>query len=47
MRFDLEINEVNIIMNALGQMPYAQVFEIVAKLQSQAQNQAEGEESIS
>ncbi len=42
MRFDLEVNEVNIILSALGQAPYAQVFEVVAKLQSQAQNQ-EGE----
>ena len=43
MRFDLEVNEVNAILSALGQMPYAQVFEIVAKIQSQAQAQAEEE----
>ena len=39
MKFDLEVNEVNIILSALGQMPYAQVFEVVAKIQQQAQNQ--------
>ena len=42
MKFDLEVAEVNAILSALGQMPYAQVFEFVAKIQDQAQNQ-EGE----
>ena len=42
MKFDLEVNEANILLAALGKMPYEQVFEVVAKLQSQAQNQ-EGE----
>jgi len=42
MKFDLEVNEANIVLAALGKMPYEQVFEVVSKLQSQAQNQ-EGE----
>ena len=44
MKFDLEVAEVNAILSALGQMPYAQVFEVVAKLQAQAQAQAQAEE---
>ena len=39
MRFDLEVNEANIVLAALGKMPYEQVFEVVAKLQQQAQHQ--------
>ena len=32
----LDINEVNGILTALGQMPYAQVRELVEKIQQQA-----------
>ena len=39
MKLDLTINEVNIIMQALGNMPYAQVFELVQKIREQAQSQ--------
>lgn len=39
MKLDLELNEVNIIMQALGNMPYAQVFELVQKIREQAQAQ--------
>jgi hypothetical protein len=38
-KLDLTINEVNIIMQALGNMPYAQVFELVQKIREQAQAQ--------
>lgn len=33
---NLEINEVNGILAALGQMPFAQVAELVEKIKSQA-----------
>lgn len=39
MQFDLTVNEANIVLAALGKMPYEQVFEVVQKMQSQAQNQ--------
>jgi hypothetical protein len=39
MTLDLNVNEVNLIMQALGNMPYAQVFELVRKIQEQAQAQ--------
>ena len=39
MKLDLTINEVNAIMQALGNMPYAQVFELVQKIREQAQAQ--------
>jgi hypothetical protein len=38
-KLDLTINEVNIIMQALGNMPYAQVFELIQKIREQAQPQ--------
>jgi len=39
MKLDLTINEINAIMQALGNMPYAQVFELVQKIREQAQAQ--------
>jgi len=35
----LNIEETNQILSALGQMPYVQVFQLVQKIQSQAQSQ--------
>jgi hypothetical protein len=40
----LELNEVNGILNALGQMPYVQVKDLIAKIQAQAQPQLEKKE---
>jgi hypothetical protein len=40
----LDLNEVNGILNALGQMPYVQVKDLIAKIQAQAQPQAEKKE---
>jgi hypothetical protein len=39
MKLDLTIAEVNVIMQALGNMPYAQVFELIHKIREQAQPQ--------
>jgi hypothetical protein len=39
MKLDLTINEVNLILQALGNAPYAQVFELVQKIREQAQSQ--------
>ena len=39
MKLDLTINEVNIIMQALGNAPYVQVAELVQKIREQAQPQ--------
>lgn len=39
MKLELTINEVNLIMQALGNMPYAQVFELVQKVREQGQAQ--------
>jgi len=41
MQFDLTVNEANIVLAALGKMPYEQVFEVVQKLQQQAQEESE------
>ncbi len=48
MKLELDLNEVNAILTALGSQPYAQVFNLVTKIQQQAQEQlkpAEGEEN--
>ena len=39
MKLDLTINEINLILQALGNAPYAQVFELVQKIREQAQGQ--------
>ena len=39
MKLELTIQEVNAVMQALGNMPYAQVFELVRKIREQAQLQ--------
>jgi hypothetical protein len=39
MKLDLTIQEINLILQALGNAPYAQVFELVQKIREQAQAQ--------
>jgi len=44
MKLELTIEEVNQILNLLGQAPYGQVYQLIGKIQSQAQeNQQEAE----
>lgn len=38
-QFTLSLPEVNQILEALGHMPYAQVYQLIGKIQQQAQNQ--------
>jgi len=40
MTLDLTINEINLILQALG-APYAQVFELIEKIRTQAQAQVQ------
>lgn len=35
----LELNEINQILEALGTQPYAQVFQLIGKIQTQAEEQ--------
>lgn len=39
----LTVQEVNAVLAALGNMPYAQVFELVQKVASQAQPQVQAQ----
>lgn len=36
---NLTLDEINLILTALGNAPYAQVFEVVTKIQEQAKAQ--------
>jgi hypothetical protein len=38
---NLSVQEINLILQALGQAPYAQVFELVEKIKAQAVPQVE------
>jgi len=40
-KLELEVNEVNGVLNALGQMPFVQVQALIAKIQGQAAPQVE------
>ena len=42
---NLELQELNSILTALGQMPYAQVAELVDKIRQQAIPQVQNEET--
>jgi hypothetical protein len=39
----LSLDDVNTILEALGQMPYIRVYQLIAKLQQQAEPQVQGE----
>ena len=45
MKLELTINEINMILQALGNAPYAQVFELVEKIRTQAQAQVQSAET--
>ena len=44
MKLDLTLPEINVILQALGGAPYAQVFELVQKIREQAQAQVSAEQ---
>jgi hypothetical protein len=41
MTLDLTINEINIILQALGNAPYVSVAEVIEKIRTQAQAQVQ------
>lgn len=43
-KLELEVNEVNGVLTALGQMPYIQVQGLIAKIQQQANQQVNTQE---
>jgi hypothetical protein len=45
LKLELTVNEINTIMQALGQMPYASVYELVAKIKTQAEAQLAPQEN--
>jgi hypothetical protein len=45
MKLEFTIAEINMILQALGNAPYAQVFELVQKIQQQAQAQVAEQEN--
>lgn len=39
LKLDLTIDEVNLILKALGDLPFSQVFELIGKINEQASEQ--------
>lgn len=46
LKFEFSINEINAILNALGQQPYAQVAELINTIRVQAAPQMNQLESV-
>lgn len=42
LHLELSIEEVNLILDALGDQPFKSVYTLVSRLQSQARNQLQG-----
>ena len=43
MKINLSLDETNIVLNALGDLPYKQVFQLIQKIQQQAGRQLESD----
>lgn len=43
LRFDLTIEETNLVLEALGHLPFVRVFGLIAKLQDVARDQVGGD----
>jgi hypothetical protein len=43
-QLELTFDEINVILKALGAMPFNQVFELIGKIHSQANEQAKRED---
>lgn len=46
MKLELTEQEVNTLLNALAQRPFAEVFQLVGKIQEQAQEQLKEKENV-
>lgn len=46
MQFEVTHQEANVIIEALGNMPYVKVFELIHKLQQQAQIQLQQNQQV-
>ncbi|MEU1514990.1 hypothetical protein U5640_04115 [Streptomyces sp. SS7] len=43
---ELTLAETNVLLEALGTRPYAQVYELIAKIHQQAEQSAEAQDGI-
>lgn len=39
LQFEVELDEANLILKALGKLPFEEVYDLIGKLNSQANNQ--------
>lgn len=46
MIFNFSVEQVNLILNALGQMPYVQVAGMISNIQKQAQEQIQDQNNV-
>lgn len=41
-RLELAVDDVNLVLEALGKLPFVQVYQVIARIQAQAQAQIQG-----
>lgn len=40
-RLDLDVDDVNLVLEALGKLPFVQVYQLIGRIQAQAQAQVQ------
>lgn len=40
-RLDLDVDDVNLVLEALGKLPFVQVYQLIGRMQAQAQAQVQ------
>ena len=41
LRLDLDVDDVNLVLEALGKLPFVQVYQLIGRIQAQAQAQVQ------
>lgn len=41
LRLDLDVDDVNLVLEALGKLPFVQVYQLIGRIQGQAQAQVQ------
>jgi hypothetical protein len=44
-KLDLTLNELNVVLQALGNLPFTTVFEVIAKIKKQGEEQLQSKEN--
>jgi hypothetical protein len=45
-RLELPVDDVNLVLEALGKLPFVQVYQLIGRIQAQAQAQMQGAQGL-